>query len=944
MVFDTLHPKLTNILKKYGYISPTKIQKVAIPLILRRLNTLIVAPTGSGKTEAALFPVYSMILENSTKGINALYITPLRALNRDILRRMKNLAEEIGLSVAVRHGDTTESERRRLSLHPPHILITTPETLQFLLVGKRLRASLRKLRWVIVDELHELIDDKRGVQLSLALERLKEISENRIQRIGLSATIGDIQLAKKVLGGINSLVYDINVEEIKKLDIQIAYPKPSHNDEKLSLEIGAPPDAIARAKLLLKILETHKGILIFTNTRDLAERLAARLKVVAQDDSIVFVHHGSLSREERIYVESEFKKGNIKAIVCTSSLELGIDIGHIDLVVQYMSPRQAIKLAQRIGRAGHRIEKISRGIILTVDDDDLFESIVLARRAIAGNYESPTIPLKSYDVLAHQIIGLLIEYREISIDDIYKIVSRSVYYSGLSRNELNRLIDFLQDLEYIKKFGEKYLKGRRGIYEYYFEHASTIPDVRKYKVRDLASGKFIGELDEEYVAGFCEEGYDFILAGKVWRIEHIDEASGLIEVTPSETATGAVPSWIGEMIPVSYKAAREVGALRRLISQYISLNNNKIKNKIKTQYRINDKIFNDLVNYIKKQIDSGHIVPDDKTIYIEYSSDTAVVHGCFGSRVNNTLAILLSEYISMKKSSSVKHYSDPYRIMIYSPSGLDEKDIREALFLDRSKAQKIILSAIKKSTVFRIKFLHVARRFGIIKRDASLKSLRKLIEIYDNTPLSEEALKEALLSKFDLDNTLYVLDLIKRNKIKIVYKHVKGASFSPIAQGILKSYIRYEHSFEVIPSKAVLEIVKNRLLNKKINLMCLHCLKWYTTFRVKSLPDKIICPVCKSSIIAIVPGNISSAIAVAKKARARKKLSEEEKSILNYLQKSALLYLSYGKRAALVLAGRGVGVTTATRILSSSLTEEDIIRKVIDAERKYIKTRMFWDS
>ena len=944
MVFDVLHPKLAGILKKYGYISPTRVQRVAIPLILRRLNTLIIAPTGSGKTEAAIFPIYSMILEKSTEGINALYITPLRALNRDILRRMKALAEEIGLSVAVRHGDTTEAERRRLSLHPPHILITTPETLQFLLVGKRLRSALRKLRWVIVDELHELIDDKRGVQLSLALERLKEISENRIQRIGLSATIGDIQLAKRILGGVNGIVYDVNVEETKKLDIKVVYPKPSPDNEELSLEIGAPPDAVARAKILLEILKRHKGVLIFTNTRDLAERLATRLKVIAGDDTVVFVHHGSLSKEERVFVENKFKKGEIKAIVCTSSLELGIDIGHIDLVVQYMSPRQAIKLAQRVGRAGHKIEKVSRGIVLVVDDDDLFESIVLARRAIAGDYEAPTIPPKPYDVLAHQIIGLLIEYREISLNDIYRVVSRSTYYSDLSRNELNRLIDFLQDLGYLRKIDEKYLKGRRGIYEYYFEHASTIPDVRKYKVRDMASGKFIGELDEEYVAGFCEEGYDFILAGRVWRIEHIDEAAGIIEVTPSETSVGAVPSWIGEMIPVSYKAAREVGALRRLITQYILTNNNRIKEKIKAQYRIDDNIFNDLLNYIKKQIDSGHIVPDDKTIYIEYSEDTAVVHGCFGSRINNTLAVLLAEYISMRTSSSVKHYSDPYRIMIYCPVSLNINDLKDALLLDANKAKKIILNAIKKSTVYRIKFLHTARRLGIIKKDASLKSLRKLIEIYDNTPLSEEALKEALLSKFDLEGTLNVLNLIRKNAIKIVYKKVKSSSFSPIAQGILKSYIRYEHSYEIIPSKAVLDIVKNRLLNKKVNLVCLHCLKWYASFRVKSLPNKIVCPVCKSSIIAIVPGDLSTAIAVAKKARARKRLTEEEKNTLNYLQKSALLYLSYGRKAALALAGRGVGVATATRILSSSHSEEDIVRKVMEAERKYVKTRMFWES
>ncbi|RLF00422.1 MAG: ATP-dependent helicase [Thermoprotei archaeon] len=941
MVFNLLHPELRKVLKKYGYIKPTKVQLASIPLILKGLNTLIIAPTGSGKTEAALLPVYSMILQNRNSGIQALYVTPLRALNRDIFRRMERIASEVGISIAIRHGDTTKSERRKISAKPPLILITTPETLQFLLVGKKLRLALRNLKWIIVDELHEVIDDKRGVQLSLALERLEEISRYRIQRIGLSATIGNVNLAKKILGGPQP-VYDIIVEEAKRLDIKVLYPVPSNIDEELSNKTGLSPEAVARARYIIETLNRKRGILIFTNTRDLVERLASRIKLL--DPSIpLFVHHGSLSREERISVETGFKEGKIKAIICTSSLELGVDIGHIDLVIQYMSPRQAIKLAQRVGRAGHRIGKVSRGIIVAIDEDDLMESLVLSRRATKGNYEAILIPDKPYDVLAHQIIGMLIEYKEISLYNLYRVISRSHYYRGLTLNELIELVTFLQELGYLILLDHKYLKGRKGIYKYYFEHASTIPDVKRFKVHDVVSNKYIGELDEEYVASFCEEDYDFILAGRVWKIEFIDEAAGVIEVFPSENPLAAVPSWIGEMVPVAFKTAREVGSLRRRLAEYILSSNERIKSNIIREYNLSEDLFKKLVNFIRKQINEGHPVPDDRTVYIEYSKDTAVIHGCFGSRINNTLALLIAEYLSKKRGLSVKYYSDPYRILIYSPRGLNINDILEVFSLKRNNIRDLILSGAKRSPAYRIKFIHVARRFGILEKEVSLKLLRKLIEIYDNTPLSKEALKEVLMSKFDLTGTLNIINLIKCGKINVTYRFIEK-EFSPLANAIIKSYARYEHSYELVPTSLIVNIVRDRLLNKTIGILCMHCLNWSTSLKVKNLPDSIECPLCKSSVMTIVPREISKAISVLKKFKSRKKLSPEEKDLLNYLQKSALLYLSYGRKAALVLAGRGIGVATATKILSSARDERDLILKVIEAEKRFIKTRIFWDK
>ncbi len=376
-VYDKLNEKVRELfLKKFKDFNP--IQKLAIPKILNNENTLIVAPTGSGKTEAAFIPVLSKLLDEKEdkKGIRAIYITPLRALNRDLLDRLYWWCDNLGISIAIRHGDTSASERTKQSFRPPEFLITTPETFQILFLGKRLRENIKTVKFVIVDELHEMLNDKRGVQLSLGLERLVNYS-GEFLRIGLSATIGDLDLAAKFLFGYRN--YSIAYwYENKRYSIEILYPNIENIDYELAKKIGIHPKVAWSLRKIKDIIDKHKSTIIFVNTREAAEMLVSRFKKWDPGYSIE-IHHSSLSKDVRERNEKLFKEGKLKAIIATSSLELGIDIGHVDAVIQYMSPRQVIRIIQRVGRAGHKIGEISKGYIITMDIDDYAESLAIKK-------------------------------------------------------------------------------------------------------------------------------------------------------------------------------------------------------------------------------------------------------------------------------------------------------------------------------------------------------------------------------------------------------------------------------------------------------------------------------------------------------------------------------------------------------------------------------------
>jgi len=495
-------------------------------LVLKGENLLLIAPTGTGKTEAAIFPVFERFIrervQNRAEGISILYITPLRALNRDILRRLVEIGERLDITVELRHGDTPQSQRRRQALNPPDMLITTPETLQAILPGRRMRRHLKGVRWVIVDEIHELATDKRGIQLAIGLERLKEITGHEFQRIGLSATVGRPELIGRFLVGQGRAVKVLKAGGAKGFSILVESPTPTEEDEECAEEMMISAGSVRRIRRLFKIINGHKSTLVFTNTREHAEALASRMRVLRKDFKIG-VHHGSLSKEARIDSEAKLKTGDLKAIISTSSLELGIDVGLIEFVVQYMSPRQVTKIVQRIGRSGHAVGAASKGCILASIPDDILEAAVIAQFALEERLEEPRLHEKALDVLAHQLVGLILTHGRMRIEHLLEIVRRAWPYRDLTAEELVRVVTQLERQGTVNFDGDMVRSRYERSHLYYYASLSMIPDVKHYSVIDFLSKRRIGTLDQEFVARNGRPGQEFIMHGQTWRMISIDD-------------------------------------------------------------------------------------------------------------------------------------------------------------------------------------------------------------------------------------------------------------------------------------------------------------------------------------------------------------------------------------------------------------------------------------
>ena len=915
--FHFLHPKLQAVIEKYGYKSPTRVQVRAYNVISRGYHTLIISPTGSGKTEAAFFPILDAMLRKgvSPEGIQALYITPLRALNRDIFRRMKRITEELGFTIAVRHGDTPQHVRRSITRKPPNILVTTPETLQVILVGSKIREALREVRWVIVDEVHELLESKRGAQLSIGLERLGKLAGRRIQRIGLSATMGDPLIAASFLGGYRRVeIVEENCTE--RYEISLVHIE-GNIEERLSR--------------IEEILDEYQGsILLFVNTRDTAEFLGSKLSPSSQ----VRVHHGSLDRDERVTLEREFKEGKIKTLICTSSLELGIDVGSVDLVIQYMSPRQAVRLAQRAGRAGHGPQRISRSIVITVDVQDLLEAAVIARRVKRGNLEKPRVYELALDVLAHQLVGMALESRGISLQEAWQTITRVAPFSGLSFTELIRTARLMDELKYIKLTSDLRIYPRKKSIKYYFEGVSTIPQSVSFRVVDLSSQRRIGTLDEAFVAANLERGDYFVLAGRIWRVESIDLENREINVLPA-VGEAVIPAWIGEEIPVSYKVAREVGALKRRLAE--ALQDEREFVSILEEYGL-EQYKERVKELVKSQLDSCGVIPSDRDVVIEELGSVTIVHAHLGSRGNYALGLALAYLLSRFLGVNVRFRSCPYGVIIYSNLRIASGRILSVL---NSQLLKALEEALRRSSLYKYKFVHVARRFGVFT-DKPPKGVSKLAETLQGTIIGEEALREAEFSRVEREVLRRFLTDVEEGKIKITVLKQKEAS--PFGEMILKHAVKGGYSISGLPASMLVKVVRNRLLETRLKLVCLYCAEWQREIAVKEANEKIRCPICGSNLIAVTSRWDTELVKILRKKKRGAKLTPEEQRLFKRALKTAKLLSYHGKKALVVLAGKGVGAETASRILNTYMKEEDIVKAVIKAEEAYARTKKFWSE
>jgi ATP-dependent Lhr-like helicase len=838
MSFKLLSKELQALLNELGYKEETEPQRKAIPVILSKKNVLLISPTGTGKTEAALLPVLDMIKNDKSKGIKVLYITPLRSLNRNLLDRIAIWCGKLDLKVGIRHGDTPASERRKQSLMPPDLLITTPETLQILLVSKNIREQLRTLKHVIVDEIHELAESKRGTQLAVALERLRLLT-GEFQLIGLSATIGEPEKLAEFLVGKGRNCEIILAYEERLMKFKISYPQPNKLHEELAEKILTYPEVFARLKKIEEVLKSKRSTLIFTNTRSEAEILASRLRLLGLN---VFVHHSSLSKEARLDAEASLKAGEINGIVCTSSLELGIDIGSIDYVIQYNSPRQATRLVQRVGRSGHYFKGIAEGLIIATTIDTFLESYAIAEKAIKQEFEKINIPEKPMDVLAHQITGLLLEYGSLKIEDVLELVKRAYPYRNLTREELERLIEFLENLKPRILFRKvDTLQKATGTYLYYFENLSMIPDQVQYGVYNIDNNEFIGVLDEDFIAEYGEEGTKFILKGEAWEIIKIDEEKKRLFCKKAENMIGIVPTWVGEEIPVEKEIANNASYLRKQLYEGKNLLDDTLIDTDE-QHRILKILQEDRINNIP--------IADFNEFLIENSSEAIILNSCYGTKINKALAKILSYLISDKYKKNFRIYNDAYRVFIIS-NEINVKDIKDILlilpFMDIDNLMNNIFN--ENDSLFRFRFLHVAKRFGIIRKNASIdkKLLIELARQYKGTPVYDEALKEL----FDKDLDILGVKEIAR---KLAKKEI-GVRISERLSNVTKEALKYLVHESAIPaskdpSKFVLEAFKTRLYSKMITIFCIDCLEYVDTKIVLNIQE-LQCPLCGSSKLAI---------------------------------------------------------------------------------------------
>ena len=939
MSFSIFNPQLQGVLEELS-LSPTPGQLEYLEAIIKNKDVLVIASTGSGKTFGTIIACFHRILSEKSIPITTVVITPLKALNRDIFRRvLPSLAERLGISIAVRHGDTTSSERRRQTKDPPQILITTPELFQAILPAKILgREHLKNVHTVVIDEIHELVETKRGIQLSLALERLSLRTSRKIQRIGLSATVGNPEKVMKFLTPQCSDCKIVEIPSLKQLNLSIEYPTQlASNLHEFTKVLQTTEEAAARFFRIIEIIKGEPGtVLLFTNTRQQAEILGYRFnrynESVDIEERVNFeVHHSSLSAQSRLRAESEVREGNLELIIATSSLELGIDIGAVSLVIQYMSPRRIETLIQRVGRAGHGLDRVSKGIIITETPRDLLESYLIQNMVSVEKVEPTEIHSFSLDILFHCIVGILLDFGETTVQKIMKIIKNSYPFSHFTPQNLLPLLEYgkKNHFFFVNKNpdnGVISLKAKRRSFQYYYSNLSSIPTKRSYTVFDIGRQRRVGQLDEAFVSTRGEKGAIFILNGLPW--EFLAQKEDRIEVRQVKGITeAAIPTWEGELIPVSQmvtESAKELFA------------NKQLERMQPTAIR------NELLAFINEH-KKLKIIPTKNKILIETVGRQAVIHSFLGSKGNETLGLLVSSIVGAKQGHSIEFRSDPYSIFLALARPTKLKPILESI--EPKHIPALLEHRISNSDLFAWRIRQVAKRFGAISEpvESSPMMTRLIVSRYSDTIIGEETINEILCEKMDMKAVVDFFIKLQNGTLlieEIPVKHFETplsfAATQPISLHVLK----------LRPSHLILEKVEKRIRRTWIKLVCmrLDC-KFEKTQRIESLSEDIQCPTCHSRFVAVVHQNKTGIKALLRRSVSKKeKLDRKEKKELNTAKKSADLILSFGKKAAFVVAGRGIGPTTAIRILRAPQKDtEDLLALIYKHEADFARTREYWD-
>ncbi len=937
-------------LRALGLAKPTLTQRVSIPKILNTdLNVLLCAPTGSGKTEAALIPSL-MRCSARPKPISLLYVTPLRALNRDIERRISRVASIFNMTAGVWHGDTPSSKRRKLASSPPNILVTTPESLQVVLVNKSLRKHLRNCQYVIIDEAHEVEESERGVELVVGLRRLDVLAKRRIRRIALTAPHGGLEsLAEFLFYPYKYVVIDVGAS--KRYEILVDSLGSGSRDTRSFLEIlYCVPKLV---DIIRKYREKRSQVLIFVNTRIAAEELGYILRSHFHD---VGVHHGSLSREIRESVESGLRNREINVAIATSSLELGIDIGGIDIVVQVMSPRQVSRLIQRVGRAGHREDAVSSGIVLAPPMlIELLESAVIARRAINGELETPKPHTNSLDALLHQLVGIVIEWGSIDRENAFRLVKSTHPYRDLRREDLEQVIELAEKIGFVASVEGKLVPRKRG--EIYYRTTTMIVDTSKYRVRDLVEMRSIATLDEEFIAT-CREGDVLVLSGRLWRLVSIDDESKTVYVEPvARVEEARLPRWVGENIPVSFDVAQEVCSL---LENLCSCSTEVCIDSILSRYPLTEDAKRAVKEFIP-DICRIHLLTTRISIEVSTARELpyVLIYSCLGSRGSEALALVVSELIRSLLGVRCSYRSHQIGTLVVPSRPLSRSEIRLLLSKLKSltieEASSLLIKGLEDSPLFEWYILKVAKKMGLVSRNVSIVEAKRVIEGLKNIDVvKREALRELMTEKIDIDALERFLRKLHSGTKIVVYMVDKP---STIAREIISLAPSTISLGPPVSKQALSSVVLSRLVNRTVRLLCLSCLyTWSINIRLYSegcstLEElknrKISCPQCGSLAITVVDDEeeLRRARGIVKRIhRGSSRLCDEELKILDRMRKIANLVMDYGLAALIALQGVGIGPETAKRILSRAKTIEDLVALVLERQRAFLRTRRFWRS
>ncbi|MBI2541684.1 ATP-dependent helicase [Candidatus Woesearchaeota archaeon] len=784
-----------------------------------RNNILVSAPTGATKTLTAFLSILNELIDSSEKGIledrvYCVYVSPLKALSNDIhvnlaepLKEMEKIAgKKLNIRAAARTGDTSASEKARMLKHPPHILITTPESLAIMLASIKFRELLKNVEWLIADEVHALAENKRGVHLSLSVEILNNISPS-MTRIGLSATIAPLEeIAKFLVGCESGKARDckiVDVQFIKNMDLKVLSPVPDLIGEEHAIMHSS------MYALIDGLIQGHRTTLIFTNTRSATERVVHYLKekFPKRYTENIGAHHGSLSKTLRHSIEDRLRKGELKVIVSSTSLELGIDIGYIDLVICLGSPKSVARFLQRAGRSGHRLHDTVKARIIVLDRDDLVECSVLLKSAIEKKIDRIHIPKNCLDVLAQQLHGISLEQKW-NVKQLFELVKRSYCYNELNWKDFIEVIEYLSgkyiSLEdrhiyakiwYDEETGEI---GRRGKMSrvIYMTNIGTIPEESYITVK--VGEQAIGHIDEAFLERL-RKGDVFVLGGEKYEFSHAKGMVAYVNATAFRPPT--IPSWFSEMLPLSFDLALEIGRFRKLMNEMLCANKPKseLLEFIDRYLYVDKNASESIYQYFYEQFSYAEIPSHSRIIVEHYSDDKnkrkyAVFHALYGRRVNDCLSRAVAFAIARTQHKDVEvGISDNGFYVGYGKS----VNVMQAFKLVKSdEMRKVMDMAIEQAEILRRRFRHCAARAMMILRSykghekragrqqvSSMILLNAVRRINPDFCILKEARREVLEDLMDIGNASKVIEGIEQKKILV--KEIHTAMPSPFAFNLM---------------------------------------------------------------------------------------------------------------------------------------------------------------